>query len=454
MLQLLHIDASLTELNLRIKGLEQRLNKEITHVQSDDDEDMNEHSDDFEDLPLLNRAEDAKDLLHDWLYDPDLKDGDTETISAAEEQFWVDLIDKYLTPIEMTVKYKENMQNQLKAYRDIAVFAFTMSNALFVLIVFLLQLNKQYLKVRWPFNVQNDIIFDQATFEFTIKREYTFLEPISMLFVAFFGLVLIVQFIAMLFHRFATISQILATTKIDWYCSKKVKDTISTTELKENAVKVANYLQKPKPEWEFDEDDKGDQIRRDTIHQLLLQQKKARDWSNLEINFKRELFKNSALNLKSLKLSNRSLSILDEMRKSMAEFNRNVKSSLISNPYLATNGSSYSLATSVYSDKDSFTIYQRTSYRQSKNFSPIPSVTYSTAPTQIPLKSALKKSRTTPAIYQEYGIDNLSFINDEGDEKDKNEHNIVGFVDFNEESESEDKPIEMKAYVPNDNEKE
>jgi chitin synthase len=171
----------------------------------------------------------------------------------------------------MTTKYKENMQNQLKAYRDISVFAFTMSNALFVLIVFLLQLNKQYLNVRWPFNVENDIFFDQATFEFTIRREYIYLEPISMLFVAFFGVVLIVQFIAMLFHRFATISQILATTKIDWYCSKKVKETISTSELKENAVSIARFLQKPKPEWEYDEDEKGNEIRRDTIHQLLLQ---------------------------------------------------------------------------------------------------------------------------------------------------------------------------------------
>jgi chitin synthase len=265
----MHIGASLSELNLRIKNLEHKLTQNISQINSDDDE-MNENSSEFEDVPLITK-EDTKGLLPDWLYDPDLKDGDTETISAAEEQFWVDLIDKYLTPIDMTTKYKENMQNQLKAYRDISVFAFTMSNALFVLIVFLLQLNKQYLNVRWPFNVENDIFFDQATFEFTIRREYIYLEPISMLFVAFFGVVLIVQFIAMLFHRFATISQILATTKIDWYCSKKVKETISTSELKENAVSIARFLQKPKPEWEYDEDEKGNEIRRDTIHQLLLQ---------------------------------------------------------------------------------------------------------------------------------------------------------------------------------------
>lgn len=144
------------------------------------------------------------------------------------------------------------------------------------------------------------------------------------------------------------------------------------------------------------------------------------------------------------------------MRKSMAEFQRNVKSTMIQNPYMTSNGSSYSLATSVYSDKDSFTIYQRTSYLQSKNISPIPSVIYSTAP--VPLKSALKRSKTTPAM-QIFGIDNMSFVNDEEnlnfDVKSLNfetkEHNNVAFADFNEESEDdlEDEPIEMKIYKNN-----
>lgn len=211
--QLIQISASLDELNSRMKNLEQKISQDLHS-----DGEMEKNSDiDLEDVPLMsNEKDDKKGLLPDWLYDPNLKDGETETISAVEEQFWVDLIEKYLQPLDMTEKYKEAMQNQLKAYRDISVFAFTMSNALFVLIVFLLQLNKELLHVRWPLDIQNEITFDQTSFEFTIKREYKNLEPISMLFVGFFGAVLVVQFIAMLFHRFATISQILATTQIDW----------------------------------------------------------------------------------------------------------------------------------------------------------------------------------------------------------------------------------------------
>lgn len=266
-------------------------------------------------------------------------------------------------------------------------------------------------------NVKNNIIFDQSSSEITIQREYLNLEPISLLFVLFFGVVLFVQFIAMLFHRFATVSQILATTQIDWYCSKRVKDTVSASELKENAVFIARHLQKPQPEWEDDdlENSKDKTGRRDTIHRLLMQHKKQKDWSNLETNFKRELFKDGDLNLRKLRLTRKTQSILDEMRKSMGEYRRVRKTATVVNPYLTSNESAYSLATN--SDKDSFSIYQRASYRPS---SPIPSVYINGAP----LKSALKKSNSSTlsfrddALYAE-GIDNLSFVDEEENFKEE-----------------------------------
>lgn len=413
--QLVNIAASLNELNSRIKSLENKLTQDISIMQSDVDEEDIENEDGLEDVPLIAESTDNQsNLLPDWLYDDDLKDGDTETISAAEEQFWVDLIEKYLKPLDMTVKDKENMQNQLKALRDVSVFAFTMTNALFVLIVFLLQLNKEYLHVRWPLNVKNNILFDQTTFEITIQREYLNLEPISLLFVIFFGIVLLVQFIAMLFHRFATISQILATTQIDWYCSKRVKDTVSASELKEKAFNIAFHLQRPRPEWEDDETDDNQNNRRDTIHRLLLQHKKQKDWSNLEINFKRELFQQGDLNLRKLRLTRKTESVLDELRKSMAEYRRSVKSSAVTSPYFASNDNAYSVIHSNASDKDSFSIYQRASYGVQ---APMSSSFYSSA---VPLKSALKKSNSSRnvislkddiSVYG--GIDNMSFVGDD-----------------------------------------
>lgn len=56
-----------------------------------------------------------------------------------------------------------------------------------------------------------------------ITKEYLQLEPIGLVFVFFFALILVIQFIAMLFHRFGTVAHILAATELNFFfCKKKV----------------------------------------------------------------------------------------------------------------------------------------------------------------------------------------------------------------------------------------
>lgn len=246
--------------------------------------------------------------MPDWLYDEHLKNAKNDTLSVTEEHFWVDLIKKYLTPIDrdeneevyynktvwfiknLTMKFlQKKMKKELISLRDVSVFAFVMLNALFVLIVFLLQLNKESLHIQWPFNAKNFIIYDADSREITIHREYLELEPIGLLFVLFFGVILMVQFLAMLVHRFATVSQILATTKLDWYCGKTSHSITAQAQLKGAAVDIAKILQKPPPQWdENDMTDEQQQIgRRQTIHKILYQHRNKQDYSNLETNFRR-----------------------------------------------------------------------------------------------------------------------------------------------------------------------
>lgn len=94
--QLMHIAASLGDLNEKMKNLELKLTQDISIMQSDvEDEDVDADEDGLEDVPLVSsETEKQSNLLPDWLYDNDLKDGETETVSAAEEQFWTDLIEK------------------------------------------------------------------------------------------------------------------------------------------------------------------------------------------------------------------------------------------------------------------------------------------------------------------------------------------------------------------------
>ena len=93
--QLVHIATSISDLNDKLKSLEMKLTQDISIMQSDvEDVDIDTDIDGLEDVPLITSSEKQSNLLPDWLYDGDLKEGETETISAAEEQFWTDLIEK------------------------------------------------------------------------------------------------------------------------------------------------------------------------------------------------------------------------------------------------------------------------------------------------------------------------------------------------------------------------
>ena len=52
---------------------------------------------------------------------------------------------------------QKKIEAGLKELRDMAVFYFAMFNALFVLIVFMLTLNKDVLHIDWPFGIKENI---------------------------------------------------------------------------------------------------------------------------------------------------------------------------------------------------------------------------------------------------------------------------------------------------------
>ena len=122
-----------------------------------------------------------------WIEDRDLGRGEVDHLSGVEIQFWKDLIDKYLHPIdadkqrEVSVQFPKSrqafsigqffrcsftfyflfLQAQIKEglteLRNKAVFFFSVFNALFVLIVFMLTLHKDTLHIDWPFGVKENI---------------------------------------------------------------------------------------------------------------------------------------------------------------------------------------------------------------------------------------------------------------------------------------------------------
>lgn len=219
------------------------------------------------------------------------------TIGHKEETFWRDLIEEYLKPdddIKAKIVAKDRAE-KLDRLRDLSVFAFVMLNAMFVVVILLMQLNSDMIFIRWPWGMKDYILFNEGTNEITISREYLQLEPIGMLFIVFFGIILMVQFIAMLMHRIGTFTQILSSVDLNFYCGKNVREITPESDLNLNAVEFARVLQHPEisgVDEEADELAASNQnpvaMRRNTIMKYLNKQEEN-DWSNLEKNFERRL---------------------------------------------------------------------------------------------------------------------------------------------------------------------
>ena len=89
------------------------------------------------------------DLYIEWPF------GVVENITMMED---TQEVTTFLTVFCLQKKIEEG----LKELRDMAVFYFAMFNALFVLIVFMLTLNKDVLHIDWPFGIKENITITEA----------------------------------------------------------------------------------------------------------------------------------------------------------------------------------------------------------------------------------------------------------------------------------------------------
>merc|ERR1712215_157376 len=77
-----------------------------------------------------------------------------------------------------------------------------------------------------------------------ITKEYLHLEPIGIVLVFFFFAIVVIQFVAMLFHRFGTISHILASTDLN--CGWAAKEDLMSDEalIERDAVEIVKQMQR------------------------------------------------------------------------------------------------------------------------------------------------------------------------------------------------------------------
>ena len=151
-------------------------------------------------------------------------------MEASETAFFQKVITRHLYPLVEDKAYQAKVARDLKALRNNGCFVFFMINALWMVIIFHLQLVQN--KVR-------DYIYVPIP---RLDNEPLRFEPLGFSFLIFFASISLVQFFSMLWHRYGTLLHLLASTDLK-FCSPKFN--INQMEV-EDVVQTVKVLQQIK----------------------------------------------------------------------------------------------------------------------------------------------------------------------------------------------------------------
>ena len=204
-----------------------------------------------EDLPPWLKYEDFENPA--WLQSLVTNTGPIRPLNDKENIFWKQLIGKYLYPINEDKTHQEKVAADLKNLRNNVVFGFFMTSAIWIALSMELEILQGELK---------DKLFFKIPRIFT--SEYLSFEPLGLLFLVFFSLILCVQFLGMFAHRWGTVLHMLSITDIS--CGKTFTEKDKVREIITKALelqKLCNIENEPQPDYDepipdyddFDEDE-------------------------------------------------------------------------------------------------------------------------------------------------------------------------------------------------------
>ncbi|XP_072907201.1 chitin synthase chs-2-like [Hemitrygon akajei] len=114
-----------------------------------------------------------------------------DEMEEDESLFWSEMIKGYLEPLKNDKNQIEQAKKDLLSLRNKAVFIYVIINLLWLVGTFILQLMSSTLRIYVPKFYNGEII----------PNEYIEIEPLGIIFLLSFALILILQFLAMLYHR-------------------------------------------------------------------------------------------------------------------------------------------------------------------------------------------------------------------------------------------------------------
>ncbi|XP_066541790.1 chitin synthase chs-2-like [Hoplias malabaricus] len=149
--------------------------------------------------PKVHRDSEETKSSHEcpegWIEDLQIKSYDSlkkATLSEDETEFWKDLQIKYLEPLKEDKEQQEKIAKDLKDLRNKGTFGFFFCNALWLVATLFLQTIGSAVTLTIP------KIYPNGSFAL---RESFSIDPVSLMFLLGFALLLVMQFFAMLYHR-------------------------------------------------------------------------------------------------------------------------------------------------------------------------------------------------------------------------------------------------------------
>ena len=123
-------------------------------------------------------------------------------LHTEEITFWQQILSKYLAPLDKDLDEERRIQTDLVGLRNNAGFAFFMLNAIWII----LQFQCEYVATKFT-----EMMIDIGR---PFGQSGTKVQALGLLFMLFFASCMIIQFLTMIFHRWGTFIEILASTKL------------------------------------------------------------------------------------------------------------------------------------------------------------------------------------------------------------------------------------------------
>ena len=152
---------------------------------------------------------------------PLLLKGYRKKLPEKEVEYWFTFIGQYLAPLIENKEEKKKISEGLKDLRNQMVMSFLILNSIWVVTIYLFQQNKDTLFIKWPYGAKGPSIdfdrdrgsqFAERVDEVIVSYQYLELEPLGVVFMVFFAVVMLIQLIGMILHRLMTLGHIVSST--------------------------------------------------------------------------------------------------------------------------------------------------------------------------------------------------------------------------------------------------